>query len=85
MKKSRTASMTDIHRHAAGVFRNVDFSHDVLLLSRNNPRYVLVDYNRFIKLIENFEDTYAEKLIDKAREAKTESEEWEVVKQQLGY
>jgi len=74
MKKSYTATMTDMHRHSTKVFKEVDQGHDVLLMNKNNPRYVLMEYQRFVHMLEKIEDLHDIALINESIKSEAETE-----------
>ena len=77
------ASVTDIRKKASSVFKTADSGDDVFLLNHNQPKYVLINYQRYVELMEELEDQADEKVIDQARKTKNPREAWQKFKKRL--
>ncbi len=55
MLKQAFASVSDIRKNVGAVFKKADQADNVLLLNRNQPKYVLISYGRFLGLMEQLD------------------------------
>ncbi len=83
MTLQKFASVTDIRKDATSVFKTADTGEDVFLLNHNQPKYVLLNFQRYTELIEELEDRADVKVIDEARKAKNPKMAWDKFKKRL--
>lgn len=80
MEQRKYASVTDIRKKTSEVFAQADSGSDVLLLSHNKPKYVLLTFQKFNDLMSEVEDRRDIKIIDRARRSKSRLVKWSDLK-----
>lgn len=83
MEQKKYASVTDVRKKTSEVFAQADSGADVLLLSHNKPRYVLITFQKFNDLMSELEDRQDIKSINKARKSKSKMLGWPEFKKQV--
>lgn len=76
MEQRKFASVTDIRKRTSQVFAQADAGDDVLLLSHNRPKYVLINFRKYSDLMSELEDKQDVKTINKSRKAKSQMIPW---------
>lgn len=82
-KKQESISVDDVSNQTSWVFNTVDKGNDVFLVQSNHPKYVVLDYKRFLHMLEEIEDLNDIKAINKCRKSGAETEPWETFKKRF--
>ena len=80
MYPTEMVSVADMKTKTTRIFTKVDHGEDIFVLSHNEPKYVVLNYQRFMNLLEEIDDLQDMKTIQQARKSKTQEEAWETFK-----
>ena len=83
MNPNQFASVSDVRKNATRVFRYADEGEDVFLLNHNQPKYVLMSFQRYRDVIEELDDSQDLKAINAARQGTGEREPLEKFKKRF--